>query len=342
MSDDQITDQITDLARLLPAGSAPDLPADRLQILKEHLMVEYRLAAGIRRPTPRRRRPRRPLLAAVGVGAALAAVAATAVALALFGGQPAPASPAAVELLAKVANVAARQPAPAVSDSEFMYIRSEVSYAVYENGSQTPSMEPLHERQIWLPVANVCDWGLVIEEGQRTSLAPSGGGPSFSVKCGPGNLDNATYRLLQSLPTDPRTLLSLIYTFDQKNGEGQALGSDGEAFVTIGDLIRETIVPPQTAAALYRAAALIPGVTLIDHVTDVDGQPGIAIAWTNSQDRNEWIFDPATLQYVGERDYDMSTGKPVVTGNAARPAARLRQQGRAAPIARGRRYPHSG
>jgi hypothetical protein len=318
MSDDQITDQITDLARLLPAGPAPDLPADRLQILKEHLMVEYRLAAGNRCPTPQRRRPMRPLIAALGAGAVLAAAAATALVLVLSGGRPAPASPGAVELLAKVADVAARQPAPAVSNGEFMYVRSEVSYAVYENGSQTPTMEPLHERQIWQPVANVCDRGLVIEEGQRTSLAPSpGSGPSFSVKCGRGSLDNATYRLLQSLPTDPRTLLSQIYTFDQVNGEGQALGSDGEAFVTIGDLIRETIVPPSTAAALYRAAALIPGVTLIGHVTNVEGQPGVAIAWTSSQDRYEWIFDPATLQYVGERDYDMSAGKPVVTGNAA-------------------------
>jgi hypothetical protein len=309
-------DQITDLARLLPPAAAPDLPAERLQILKEHLMVEYRLAAGNRRPAPQRRRARRPLIAALGAGAVLAAVAATALVLVLPGGQPAPASPAAVELLVKVADVAARQPAPPVSNGEFMYIRSEVSNAVYENGSQTPAIEPLHERQIWQPVANTCDWGLVIEDGQRTSLAPS---PADlpSAKCGMGNLHDATYRLLQSLPTDPRALLNLIYTSNQKDGEGQALGSDGEAFVTIGDLIRETIVPPSTAAALYRAAALIPGVTLIGHVTTVEGQPGIAIAWTSSQDRYEWIFDPATLQYVGERDFDMSTGKPVVTGNAA-------------------------
>jgi hypothetical protein len=311
-------DQITELARLLPPEVAPDLPADRLQILKEHLMVEYRLAVDNHRPTPHRRRVRRPQLAALGAGAALAAIAATALVLVLSGGQPAPASPAAMELLAKVADVAARQPVPAVSNGEFMYVKSDISYAVYNNGSQKPTMEPLHERQIWQPVANVCDWGLVIEEGQRTSLAPSpGSGPSFSVKCGQGNLNNATYRLLQSLPTDPRTLLDQIYSFNQKNGEGQALGSDGEAFVTIGDLIRETIVPPSTAAALYRAAALIPGVTLISHVTNVESRPGIAIAWTDGQERYEWIFDPATLQYVGERDFDMSTGTPVVTGNAA-------------------------
>jgi hypothetical protein len=311
-------DQITELARLLPPEVAPDLPADRLQTLKGHLTLEYRLAADNRRPTPQRRRVRRPLLAALGAGAALAAAAATALVLVLSGGQPAPASPAAVELLAKVANVAARQPVPAVSNGEFMYVRSDVSYAVYNNGSQKPTIEPLHERQIWQPVADICDWGLVIEDGQRTSLAPSpDSGPSLSVKCGQGNLDDATYRLLQSLPTDPRALLDQIYSFDQQNGEGQALGSDGEAFVKIGDLIRETIVPPSTAAALYRAAALIPGVTLIDRVANVEGRPGIAIAWTNSQERYEWIFDPATLQYLGERDFDLSTGTPVVIGNAA-------------------------
>ena len=91
-------DQITELARLLPPEAAPDLPADRLQILKEHLMLEYQRAAGNRRPTPPRRRVRRPLIAALGAGAALAAVAATAIALVVSGGQPAPASPAAVEL----------------------------------------------------------------------------------------------------------------------------------------------------------------------------------------------------------------------------------------------------
>ena len=311
-------DQITDLARLLSAGAAPDLPAGRLQILKEHLMVEYRLAAGNRRPAPQRRRVRRPLIAAVSAVGVLAAVAATATALVLSGGQPAPGSPSAVELLAKVANAAARQPAPAVGNSEFMYIRSEVAFATYTDGSQVATMEPLHERQVWRPVANICDWGLVIEEGQRTSLALSQrNSPSTPITCNSGNVGNPTYRLLQSLPTNPRTLLNLIYAFNGPGAATQEQGKDGEAFNTIGNLIRDSIVPPPTAAALYRAAALIPGVTFIGRVTTVEGQPGIAIAWTNRQDRYEWIFNPATLQYVGERDFAMSTGTPVVTGNVA-------------------------
>ena len=82
-------DQITELARLLPPAAAPDLPADRLQILKEHLMLEYQRAAGTRRRTPPRRRVRPPLIAALGVGAVLTAVAATTIALVLSGGQPA-------------------------------------------------------------------------------------------------------------------------------------------------------------------------------------------------------------------------------------------------------------
>ena len=53
------------------------------------------------------------------------------------------------------------------------------------------------------------------------------------------------------------------------------------------------------------------------HVTTIDGQSGVGIAWTDSTSRYEWIFDPATLQYVGERNFDMSSGKPVVNGNAA-------------------------
>ena len=82
------------------------------------------------------------------------------------------------------------------------------------------------------------------------------------------------------------------------------MGPDGEAFTTIGDMIKEEIVPPQLAAALYRAAALIPGVTLAGHVANAVGQPGIGISWSNSQSRSEWIFDPATLQFIGERDFN--------------------------------------
>ena len=71
------------------------------------------------------------------------------------------------------------------------------------------------------------------------------------------------------------------------------------------------------AAALYRVAALLPGATLVARATNAVGRPGIGIVWTNSrhQYRTEWIFDKTTLQYIGERDYDPTTGQ--LTGESA-------------------------
>jgi hypothetical protein len=328
-------DEISELASMLPAPAPGELPAQRARALKEHLLTEFgrdeRTAAApprrLARPaarrlarSPARRLAWRPSRAALAGACAVGAAAAIG-GYALVPGPHGGASPAAATLLAKIANAAERQPAPRVRDSDFMYIRSDVAFATYTNG-QGPTMGKPHERQIWLPVANICTTGLLIEYGQRTPLTPypvengkivKPASGMRSTGCGAGGLNDPTYRLLQSLPRDPRALLNLIYA--GTSGEGQALGPDGEAFITIGDMIRETIVPPRTAAALYRAAALIPGVTLVGHMRNAVGQPGIAIALTAGQSRYEWIFDPATLQFIGERDYD--TAAHAVTGDTA-------------------------
>lgn len=338
--------EMSDLDRLTPAPDARDLPADRRQILKEHLMSEFRLAQQSSAPPPPHRRQRRgragrrPVLAfAAGAGVLAAAVAAAVILVPgpkAGGGQAVVGSHAAgsghadvgstspgATLLAKIADAAERQPALQPGDSGFMYIRSEVAYTTdtISGGHETSTMQQLHERQIWLPAASVCVAGLLIEDGSRTTLGGPSSGSSTSSSpqasapqsrgCGEGSVGDATYRLLQSLPTDPHALLRLIYA--QTKGEGP--GPDAEAFTTIGDLMRETIVPPRTAAALYRAAALIPGVTVVGHATDAAGQAGVAVAWTVGHDRDEWIFNPATGQFLGERDYNTVTG--AVTGESA-------------------------
>src|SRR6185437_12459467 len=182
-----------DMARLLPADR--DLPAARKQILKEHLMTELRRAdsqpgqtgqPGTHRTRPRRGRQgehsRRTVLVAGAVLTAAAVAVATAVVVGTSTSPPAPktappAQPApaatAAQLLAKIADAAARQPAPVVRDSDFTYIRSEVAYEVdsISDGHETSSMEKLHDRQIWLPVANVCATGLLIEQGEHTPIS---------------------------------------------------------------------------------------------------------------------------------------------------------------------------
>jgi hypothetical protein len=242
--------------------------------------------------------------------------------------QPAqPAAPAtAAQLLARIATAAARQPAPVVRDSDFTYIRSMVAYEVdsISNGHETTSMEKLHERQIWLPVANVCATGLLIEQGERTPISPfpvvngkvdrhpPKGTPMPNFSCpSEGHLGDTTYRLLQSIPTQPDALLAYLTA-------GKKWTNDDPP-TEIGDMIRETIMPPALAAALYRLAATLPGATLVPHATNVAGRAGIGIMWTSKTARqvykNEWIFDKTTLRFIGEKTYDPGTGR--LTGESA-------------------------
>jgi hypothetical protein len=173
-------------------------------------------------------------------------------------------------------------------------------------GKVTNSMTPPHRRQIWVSVSNLCRTGLLVEHG-RTPLGRNQGENCPDA----GSLNDPTYRLLASLPTSPRALLARINTEEKGAGPGPA----AEAFTTIGDLLRESIAPPKVSAALYRAAALIPGVTVVPHVVDAVGRPGIAVALDGSGTRTEWIFDRTTLQLTGEREIDLKTG--AVTGSSA-------------------------
>jgi hypothetical protein len=73
-------------------------------------------------------------------------------------------------------------------------------------------------------------------------------------------------------------------------------------------------MPPGTAAALYRAAAKIPGVTPAPHARDAIGRRGLGIARDDTRYgiRTEWVFDERDYSFVGSRSYlvkDTSYGK---------------------------------
>ncbi len=253
------------------------------------------------RPATRRRKP------AIAIAAAGAAALAAAIVLTLLPGNTPGSSPAAVRLLAKIATTAARQPSPPVRNSQFWYIKSWVAYQVCDGGTGKCVLEKPHERQIWQSVSSLCVTGLLREDGQDTPLKFS----SNYLHCPyRGGVNDPTYRFLQSLPTDPHALLDLI----EREMQGQQPRPQ-EAFTTIGDLLHEAIAPPQVSAALYRAAALIPGVTVVADATDAVGRHGVAVAMTSQGMRSEWIFSGQTLQYLGERDINIANG--ATTGEAA-------------------------
>jgi hypothetical protein len=259
--------------------------------------------------------PRRAIVA----GTALLAIIATVIGITLLGRPSRPAvDEGAVRLLAKVAGVAARQPAAHVRDSQYMYV--ETTAAVPSLGPQPLSNKPrpfprhIHLKMItsrvWVPADNLCRSGLergITGNGQITSSTFSLRQPG--VKCpNIGGLNDPSYRLLQTLPTNPHALLAMIYRIERGHGPGP----DQEAFVTIGDLLRNTIAPPKVTAALYRAAALIPGVTFVRNATDAVGRPGVAVArigpGADGGVREELIFSRATWQLIGERTVIARTG----------------------------------
>jgi hypothetical protein len=249
-----------------------------------------------------RRQAARRKSAIAAVAGAATAFAALGIALAMILGGAAGVSPETVRLLAKIATVAEHQPGAHVRDSQFWYIKSWVSYSVCDGGSASSTcvLEKPHERQVWQSVSNQCRTGLAREYGRNIPLKFS----SNYLHCPyRGSMNAPTYRFLQSLPTDPRVLLTRI----EMDMAGQQPVPD-EAFTTIGDLLNEAIAPPRVSAALYRAAALIPGVTVVPNATDAIGRHGIAVAMTDVGIRREWIFSKRTLLYLGERDVKVADG----------------------------------
>jgi hypothetical protein len=295
-----------EMARLLPVPAERDLPGSRHQLLKGLLMheIQQKTAAPQQPRIPRRR------LAFVAVPLVAGAMAAALAAGGVLGGHsitdhaPAAASgpsargtgatPATV-LLERIATVAASKPMPAIRDNQYIYIASQVAFS---QSSKDPSarLEKLHLRQTWQSV-----------DGSRPGLLRENGG-FLGKRIGPGGLtlernltptlNLPTYRYLQALPTDPGTLLKKIY--DETKGHGT--GPDPEAFQTIGDLLGEQLAPPEVSAALYRAAARIPGVSVVSDAVDAVGRHGIGVARVDGGRRFEWIFDRHTMEFLGERD----------------------------------------
>ncbi|GJF30088.1 hypothetical protein KNE206_27880 [Kitasatospora sp. NE20-6] len=274
----------------------PVLPADRHRLLRGHLMNEIsstRQARGGARPYRRLRWAAVPALAG---GLALALV------LTAGGGTEV----SAAEVLDRAASGAAGQPVPDARDGRFVYVRSLVAFSGSNEATheQVPAGTP-HERQLWQSVDGSRP-GLLVEEGQRPGRAVKPGDPyppnpdgsePLEPNTAPG-VNAPTYRFLASLPTRPDELLARIYA----DTRGAGVSPDQEAFATIGDLLREQLAPPAVTAALYRAAARIPGVTAVPDAVDASGRHGVAVAHTSGGLRTEWIFDRATYAFLGERE----------------------------------------
>ncbi|MFJ3906468.1 CU044_5270 family protein [Streptomyces sp. NPDC090025] len=315
-----------DLTELLPAPTVPGLTAPRRQALRRTVLTTARSRTA-RSRTARRTAPFRVGFAVPALAGALAVAV---VAVAATGESPVPPGSAATTpaaepaagLLARAAHAAAAAPAPVVPPGGYVYIESLVAHAARaadSTGPATPGSP--HRRQVWLS-ADGTQEGLLREEGAPDSpLDVSGpvevidhrGATPRPSTMGPGapSIDRPTHAYVAALPTDPDTLLGLIRDRTRPTGATSGVtptttpdGGDPQqrAFTAIGTLLAETWAPPKVTAALFEAAARIPGTTVLPAVRDAAGREGVAVARTGRDGaQTQWIFDRHSSAFLGER-----------------------------------------
>ncbi|TCC00339.1 hypothetical protein E0H26_01155 [Micromonospora zingiberis] len=291
------------------APQVPAIPTARRQALRQHLMNE------VTRPA---RRPQRMLVLAPAA-AVLAVVVAAGVIAQPWAPRSAPLivpvhqgeHVGAPLLLNQMAVAAADTPPP--GEGEYVYIRSRV--AVAELGDGPARLGPAYEREIWIPR---------YERGDGLLRQPFLELPVIGVIPDRTTLpDMPPNAEVVDLPGDPDELLAKLHRERDERGRGSS--RDGAAFTAIGDLLRESLLPPPTSATLYRAAARIAGVEVVRGVTDAAGRRGIAVARTEQGRRDEWIFDERTFEYLGERSYLVADTADGPAGTVLATAAVLRR-----------------
>ena len=261
------------------------------------------------RQRQRQRQPRRRRLMRTALVVASIAIGLLVVELAGSGSDTGPPT-AAAAALEQLARIAANGPSLVPGPGEYLYVDSINDYpAIAVAGAGKPSCTTYatDHRQLWIGANGS---GLLRDTTGPTrftsprdravclAMKPSpstGSGTSnlwFAARCfqlGPTND-------MQALSTDPRTLLVQMRRLDG------GPRTPAEDFVHIGDFMRETDASPALRAALYRAAALIPGVHLLGRVRDHLGRTGLGVAYDAPGVRHELIFNPRTSELMGEQD----------------------------------------
>ncbi|TFB51975.1 CU044_5270 family protein [Cryobacterium tagatosivorans] len=229
----------------------------------------------------------------------------------------------AASLLEQAAVATIQTSDPTVGPDQFLQISTHAVFATYAVG---PNDDPknLASRSVFLTPSTSTLYMPADKSGewvwQRTALKPD---TFFSEKAkvyaldqwkhlGPdertgtfrapdGNFDGSPWlgEDLAAMPSDPGALLSYFY----ETSNGGSNSPEENAMVRISDVLRSGLAPAELRAALYRAFAMIPGVTVVERSATLNGQVGVAIGRQDpTRDfRQDIIVDPATGLLIGER-----------------------------------------
>jgi hypothetical protein len=170
-------------------------------------------------------------------------------------------------------------------------------------------------RQLGASRNTTCFPGLPAHDNLPTCLA--------KIPAGEGGPLNVTYAWARSLPTSPAALLRYLEHHNNCAGPdqfGMHVTRYTAAFSEIYTILHSLyVLPRRPGAALFRAASMIPGVTVLPQVTDAAGGRGIGVAMTGLLGRAgpfrfELIFDPHTYRFIGLQNVSLTSGPGQVAG----------------------------
>ena len=274
------------------------------EILGPSPELRHRVLRGLAEPPgrTRQRMPRFRIGRRVAITGGLAVVSAAALliapALSWWGGSPAVRAQAA-QILERAALTARHQPVLTARPSQFVFVKTlEASAGISVSPSGNANVTILrYLREIWLSASGTRR-GLLREQPRSSPLPghPTGAWRTIILT----GRERPAY--LSGLPTSADAMLSYLY----RNSQGQN-PPDQQAFITAGDLIRESYLHPAALAAVFEAVARIPGVGVVHGAVTANGTRGIAVERTFQGNSSQLIFDPETYAFIGERQVVVGT-----------------------------------
>ncbi len=299
----------------------PGVRAEKRQAARASLMATAESSRTPHRPlrAPFRGGRRMALLAA-GVGLAALLIV---LPLGIFGGGG-EVQPAVGQVLRQAAIVAASQAFQAPpGPGQYFYTRSREAYLTSVGFNPRCATHPCDREHPWEATRQ---WSVLVPRIRQTWIAANGAGRARAVSAKPEFLTAGQRRAwmaagsphlgsggvedfalsgqpfldTSNLPTQPKALRKLIEARKIPLVDGPP--GEAETFTLIGDMLRNTYLPPAFRAALYRVVAELPEVELLGEVEDPVGRTGIGVAFTKGSVTHELIFDPATSALLGERE----------------------------------------
>jgi len=265
---------------------------------------------------------RHPTLRLTRVVSALgtAALAAAAAAAFLLAGTTGTTSAAAARLLRQAAATARHGRAlVTLGPGQYLYTKSTDEYLntfALAGGGSYAVIVP-HTREIWLRrdgtgwLHQVAGAPRFLSERDRQAWVAAGSPPldAGSMDTFLQNSDGPTPPMGSlDLPSDPDALYAKLEHDASRFGDRM----HAEMFVMIGDDLRENSTTPEQRAALFDAAARIPGITVVHGARDAAGRlaDGVAIDDGENRERLSLLFDPQSRALLGEED-SLLAGNPL-------------------------------